>query len=165
MLSGPGGGSEDPLAKTAGRGKVTQGIHIRQNREREWSREKTVSRLVFFMWMNQLRLRAQFKGNRSQTSCGERGGVSRLVLPAFQGADGTYVEVVVRRFGLEIGSHYGRDLAGATKGLTTFSKSENVEDIQVEKREKKKMFGTVVLDRLSCRLPNRTPPLKSVTHQ
>lgn len=42
---------------------------------------------------------------------------------------GTYVEVVVRRFSLNVGSHYDRGLDGVSRELAVFAKSENVEGI------------------------------------
>lgn len=62
-------------------------------------------------------------------------------LPAFhEGIHGTYVEVVVRRLGHNVGRHYDRSFGSGLSGLAVIAKSEKVEGI----RAKKKMVGTAV---------------------
>lgn len=45
----------------------------------------------------------------------------------WRGSGGTYVEVIMRFFGLNVGSHYDCDFSGVSSGLVVFVKLSCVE--------------------------------------
>jgi hypothetical protein len=75
--------------------------------------------------MNQLRLHTPLKVIDRKL---RRAGTRKFAGSPFQPSVGydTYVEVVVRRFGLDVVNHCGRGVCGVSRKLAIFAKAENV---------------------------------------